>query len=262
MNLRPGRPGTWLPLLLLAAALPSIAGEPEPEETVDPHQAELDALPRLLQPRVYHGDEVEARSGESWLGLCPRASGDELVACKLKVATVRDEIVDDEGAPPTGKEVSASCGPAPIFLVPASLALRPGMVRSLPVPESLPTDRPLELSLGDATAPAARLEIRLLPATKEQTPCELVLARGAISQALVSYGSCEPAVDRPGGLVIGSDAVPALVWAGDLDGDGEIDLVLDVTEHYNVTAPVLFLSAPAPEGALVKAVAAHFAVGC
>ena len=55
---------------------------------------------------------------------------------------------------------------------------------------------------------------------------------------------------------------PALLWAGDLDRDREIDLLINATNHYNVTHPMLFLSSQAEEGRLVEAVAELRSVGC
>ncbi len=53
-----------------------------------------------------------------------------------------------------------------------------------------------------------------------------------------------------------------LLWAGDLDNDGKLDLYLNLTPHYNIEKNVLFLSSPAEKGKLVKHVADFYSVGC
>lgn len=53
-----------------------------------------------------------------------------------------------------------------------------------------------------------------------------------------------------------------IYWAGDLDGDGKLDLYLDLANHYNVGQYRLFLSSPAEKGKLVKEVANFRFVGC
>jgi len=58
------------------------------------------------------------------------------------------------------------------------------------------------------------------------------------------------------------DGVPVLLWAGDLDRDGKIDLYMDLTDHYNVRDYVLLLSSHASGGLLVKRVASRRYVGC
>ena len=58
------------------------------------------------------------------------------------------------------------------------------------------------------------------------------------------------------------DGHPALLWAGDLDGDGRLDLVLDESDHYNVTETTLYLSSTAAPGALVGRAGRHRTTGC
>ena len=62
--------------------------------------------------------------------------------------------------------------------------------------------------------------------------------------------------------ILGDDATPRLLFAGDLDRDGRLDLILDTTWHYNVSRPTLFLSTLAREGELVREAAANESVGC
>jgi hypothetical protein len=61
---------------------------------------------------------------------------------------------------------------------------------------------------------------------------------------------------------LGDDATPALLFAGDLDRDGVLDLLLDTTDHYNLSRPTLFLSSQAGTGELLREVARFVAVGC
>ncbi len=77
----------------------------------------------------------------------------------------------------------------------------------------------------------------------------LVLDHGGVRQSVADV------TDRDAGH-------PAVLWAGDLDGDGRLDLVLDESDHYNVTVTALFLSSEAAPGALVRRVARHETTGC
>jgi hypothetical protein len=52
------------------------------------------------------------------------------------------------------------------------------------------------------------------------------------------------------------------LWAGDLDLDGSLDLLLDTSDHENVTEMRLFLSSAAKHGQLVSEVAKFTRVGC
>jgi hypothetical protein len=48
---------------------------------------------------------------------------------------------------------------------------------------------------------------------------------------------------------------PALLWAGDLDRDGKVDLLMDVSGHYSSMELRLYLSSRATPGELVREVA-------
>jgi hypothetical protein len=63
----------------------------------------------------------------------------------------------------------------------------------------------------------------------------------------------------PSGLL---DQHCELIWAGDLDGDGKLDLFMALSDHYNVTEYTLFLSSRGSGGKLVDRVAAFRATGC
>lgn len=68
--------------------------------------------------------------------------------------------------------------------------------------------------------------------------------------------------DDAGTPAAGDEAPLSLLFAGDLDGDGRLDLILDLSPHYNVRRPTLLLSRPAAPGDLLQAAAAHEATGC
>ena len=57
-------------------------------------------------------------------------------------------------------------------------------------------------------------------------------------------------------------ASPTAIWAGDLDRDGELDLLVDATFHYNVSNWTLWLSSGADSGELVGEVATLTTTGC
>ncbi|GAB3196403.1 hypothetical protein ABID22_002929 [Pontibacter aydingkolensis] len=53
-----------------------------------------------------------------------------------------------------------------------------------------------------------------------------------------------------------------LLWAGDLDRDGVPDLLIDISNHYNISTIALFLSSKAEKGKLYKKVAVFQTIGC
>ena len=60
----------------------------------------------------------------------------------------------------------------------------------------------------------------------------------------------------------GRENGPRVQWAGDLDGDGIYDYLIDMHTHYNVSEPTLFLSTYAQDGEVVGVVAVFRTVGC
>jgi hypothetical protein len=58
------------------------------------------------------------------------------------------------------------------------------------------------------------------------------------------------------------DSMIQLLWAGDLDHDGKLDLLLDGSQKYNSFTPKLFLSSPSEESEIIKYVGEHASSGC
>ncbi|WP_052444759.1 hypothetical protein [Flammeovirga sp. OC4] len=58
------------------------------------------------------------------------------------------------------------------------------------------------------------------------------------------------------------DAMPQLLWVGDIDNDGKLDFLFDLSSHYNATSINLFLSSKADENEFVKIVAYFDTIGC
>lgn len=89
--------------------------------------------------------------------------------------------------------------------------------------------------------------------------CRVVLRSQTQQQVLARADS---AVVASGVMSYGADAQLRLLFAGDLDGDGLLDLIIDTSDHYNVSKPTLFMSSPAGDGHMLRAVAHLYSVGC
>jgi len=218
--------------------------------------------PGFLLPGQYHGDEVSAVSGQDWLALIrPAAGPDVLEPVALQVDTVLDEILDEDGAP-SGKRVTVADGRDPVlFLLKDVPGVRPRPIRTIATDVALQPDQPVSLAL-DATAPyTVGLECAAPESSTgyEQAPCMLVVRSPAGSQVLRTYDAYYQDGSFGG---LGNDASARIVWAGDLNGDARLDLVVDLTDHYNVSLPTLFISAERGDEPLLLRVAEHRSVGC
>ncbi len=71
----------------------------------------------ILETGEFHGDEVTATSGETWLGLHVSDQGSRLLPYRLKVEAVHDPILDDDETQQTGKALSVDVPVQPAFLL-------------------------------------------------------------------------------------------------------------------------------------------------
>ena len=217
----------------------------------------------LQPPGQFHGGEPVARHGERWFALTVDADGARLTRTRLQVKTVVDELLDGEGQA-TGQAVSsAGAGDALVTY------LRGPGLHAGPVTQAVSVD-----SQGDDSGmPAQTLRLggrdyRIATrceadrATANMYRCSIDLIDGERRQTLIAMSGQRDAAVADGGLLLGSEASPHLIFAGDLDRDGRLDLIFDTTDHYNVSRPTLFLSGAAAEGELVRRVAEYHSVGC
>ncbi|MGN6150944.1 MAG: hypothetical protein ACTHOH_02905 [Lysobacteraceae bacterium] len=223
--------------------------------------AALTAAPALQLPGQFHGDETVARDGERWLALVADDAGARLRSVRVRVKPVHDVVLDADDGPATGRIVESVAGPGG-----ATIAyVRGSNLREGAVPRAIATELPVGNGLG-----ASRLRLgdrdytlatRCVPAAgiADSYRCTIELVQGDRRQTLAAMAGTR---EQDGRFMLGDEASPALLFAGDLDGDGALDLLYDVTDHYNVTAPTLFLSGAAGDGELVHAVAEQRTTGC
>ena len=115
---------------------------------------------------------------------------------------------------------------------------------------NLPEKDALELDLqGDAVYRIRVIDRRVSDDSPEK-PSRLVTESEGMSQVLHEW---------PSGLL---DQHCELVWAGDLDGDGKLDLFMILSDHYNVMERTLFLSSRLSKLDFVKRIASFVTVGC
>jgi len=208
----------------------------------------------VLYTDRFHGDEVKAKSGESYLALVCREQC-VLQPVKIAVEVEFDPILDAEGEA-TGKRVSA-VGVDDAFLL-QSKRLQPGLVTAATPRESelLPVSKPQAILLG-RTKSVLHYRCGSAPDPEGFVDCALVLESGGATQVLANF----PAYDD-GGKLTALDIAQCVFFAGDLDHDGKLDLLANVSGDWNTWHPALFLSTAANEGELVGRVAEMIATGC
>lgn len=224
----------------------------------------------LQPPGMFHDGEAVARHGERWLALRVHEGDASLRMARLRVKRVFDVITDAEGEA-TGQEIDSDVGDVVTYLRGPGLHAGPVAVAvSEYVGEGLlPMQR---LRLGDriyrilthCTADAVNAAYDGM-----RYRCRIDLSEdgkgGDVErgprQTLTEMTGTSALSSAPE-IFLGDDASPHVIFAGDLDRDGKLDLIFDISNHYNLSHPVLFLSGAAEGDELLHAVAEHDAVGC
>jgi hypothetical protein len=212
----------------------------------------------LIETGTFHGDEIAARTGQTWLGLYVAQSGAILRYSKLRVRSVFDEVIDYGTGRMTAKLVGVRSARNPVFLLSHATTLRAGPVTSLfradPDFSKGVEKFPVRLSLRRKS-----YILKVTSADKTPSSCgdgnfpknaRLSLVTGSSLQTLYQIDGC------------GNDPSWFLLWAGDLDRDGKLDLYVSVTYHYDVSDHKLFLSSGTTKGKLVREVASFVTGGC
>lgn len=210
------------------------------------------AAQQLVMLGTFHGSEMSAKNGEDWIAITDK----QKKAVKLKVSTVTDSVID-EGKQKTGKMVSIPSGDA-IFLV-----------RDIPNVDSGPCITVLKKETQLWKKPATKLtlgkrnyiidlKLKVGKRTKKDdtyTPahCSVVVSDGSVSEIILD----KDCVAELEGL-----EAPRLLWAGDIDKDGQLDLLMDGTTESNVATFMLFLSSKSGKGKLMNKAAEFTITGC
>jgi len=240
-----------LALVLLSAA----AARPKGSQQVD-----------IIHMGCFHGSEVSDRSSGKWLGLYLRGETFELVSCNVQVEPCHDGVSDPPGGK-SGRAVVVDADGTPLFLVRGLGDVGP---KPVTIVTAKPEDGPGQL-VGRGSRylrPGEHLRLTLgraeyrLAAMGKYDPTRSDNDRLVLGYRLTLTGPGGQSQDLAAPSRFAEDGVPSLVWAGDLDRDGKLDLYMDFTDHYNVSDYVLLLSSHAAAGRLVKKVASRRYVGC
>lgn len=235
-------------LLLTLLTVVVFAQEPKP-------------VAQIFQTGEFHGEEVSAKTGEQWLALIPRSTYlADLSLVSVRVDPVQDAILDKDDEQ-SGKRVSFDNNlQQGIFLFRNIPGIRPGQIKTITSFQDIRPNEPVNLTLKSGAKYTLTLICppRRKVATNERQTAFLVLKRGKFRQTLARYSF--PYVDSQ--IEPGSSGSVRLYWAGDLQQNGCLSFIVDLSEGENGSSPTLFLSSNAGSKTLVFLVAEFSTIGC
>lgn len=212
---------------------------------------------------------------QGWTAVVERPGSFYAQPVQLKVTPVHDPVVDDVSGETSGQKVSVvepdSLGGEVLVLVRGIPGLSPGSIptsvfRTVPVAAlqaPLILDGAYEPQVSYTIAPngnpASSLILRRLKVPPDSTAPDLTSDAYVTGEQEISEH-----IQFPRSSSVRPFRRPVLLWAGDLDRDGAIDLLLDNTDtHYNVYRSMqLYLSSRAEGDALVRLAAGLRGLGC
>ena len=192
---------------------------------------------------------VSAKSGEVWLELYRVGDEYELRNTTLVVNERREDRWDEEF-----KAVQVDQSTKPLFLVRGLEELRSGKVTTLVhdwkflYPGQVDYIRPEGGAYYTLTAVGEAVDQG--PSQVAIQKYKLILSGSSLRQVSQTLIGWNRFIDN---------TTPGVIWAGDLDRDGKLDLFMDTARHYAYVEYALFLSSAAKEEEFVGKVATWMA---
>ena len=214
---------------------------------------------KVLTAGTFHSDEVwENADKEKWFGLFQGETGFYIAETELTTKRVYDAVADDNEDEATGWEVQTINKDTSMILFEKINYLTAHNVQQaiLSKEEIYPGDTLQINYLGvdyKIFATGGKKKTQDVPEWFDVWNYKLYLTATIEGKERKSLLVAQPNFD---------DQMINLIFAGDIDGDGILDLIIDTSRHYNVTSPTIYLSRPAEEGEVVKPIGGHISVGC
>lgn len=219
----------------------------------------------IAQVGCFHGNEVTARGGEKWSALFRNGDLYQLADVTISVDSCRDQISDEPGQT-TGRSIRIPGDRTPLVLVRGLRAFGPRPLKietaaRMGMPAGGRGQAPWKLPPGERFRLKLRRSQYDIAATGDYDPSRPEGDRLVIGYHLRITNPVGRVQDLAVPRRFGEDGVPSILWAGDLDRDGKLDLLIDLSRE-NVASRALFLSSQASGKRLMRLVASREYVGC
>lgn len=233
-------------------------------ETIVINNSEVEFYPtdsllkvKILPLGTFHNEEVwKTASKENWYGIFESENKFYLSKTRIITKKVNDVVLDEEDEK-TGWEVSAVKKDSCILLIEALPFLKDSRIKIVTIPKTIFPNDTISFEFLNTKYQ--------LYATGKKEPVKEINDYYQYTNYKLFLKASKKNVHITELLVASSffdDQMIEIIFAGDIDGDEILDLIIDTSNHYNATSPTLYLSKPTNEKQLIKPVGIHTSVGC
>lgn len=213
---------------------------------------------KILQLETFHSDEIDENFDKKvWFGLFKSNNEYSLSETKVFFNRVNDPVLDENDEDKTGWEVSASVKDTCVVLIEKLPYFIDGKISNVKIPENIYPEENFKFSYKG-------IEYTLFATgkkKKEQSDADWIVVSNYklyLSAVIDGKKKTELLVSKKDF----DDQMIQIMFAGDLDDDNKLDLIINTASHYNVSSPTLYLSKPAEKGRIIKPVGIFTTVGC
>ncbi len=197
----------------------------------------------LLLPGEYPRDRIATLPSTGWHAVVATEEGDQVLAVDL--------VQDASAESPAWVRVGIGEATADVrFLVHDARIVAGPVVTVVDAPRQVPQDLPVLMFLGSALP--HRIDFECTHGADAHADCILIYTHHGRRQVLARYAAQR---DPTGAMRLADDAAPAVLWTGDLDRDGALDLLIDLGARFTESTPTLLLSSARNGDELVGVVA-------
>jgi hypothetical protein len=212
----------------------------------------------ILLTGSFHEDEVSQNANEkNWFGLFKTSEGYKLSETELITKRANDPIVDENESDQTGWEVNTTINDTCIILIEKLPYLAERKITAIKIPETISPKEKFNFSfLGINYTLYATGEKKKEDENSDSfvvSNYKLYLTADINGRQQTELIVAQPNFD---------ESIIQIIFAGDIDGDNKIDLIIDTSNHYNVSRPTLYLSKPCENGKIIKPIGSFKSVGC
>ncbi|MEI1279609.1 SH3 domain-containing protein [Leptospira venezuelensis] len=206
-------------------------------------------IPRVVfsSPFLYHGGELpfDPNDQKDWIAIYNRNIFYSRELIQINVKRAYDAIIDENENVKTGYQVSAKG--TPIVLV-KGIPFKDGnfAVNKKSIPSSIELGKQYKFSFGKDNYVLKSSGLRV--DSDKIRNYKLVLRKNDDEMIIDTQEE--------------RFEIPTLILVGDIDGDGELDFIFDLKNHYNVSEQHLYLSSEKENDFFVVPVSVHETTGC